>query len=66
MCSLGGLQGHSWAERSELVPGVSASHALAEGLDLPNASRTNKTFRSGIARGARRQASAEMLRLWIV
>lgn len=51
---------------SVVVPGVSASHVLADGLDLPNASRTNKTFRSGIARGARRQASAEMLRLWIV
>lgn len=34
---------------------------LADGLDLPNASRTNKTFRSGLARGARRQASAEVL-----
>lgn len=41
---------------------VHASHTLADGLDLPNASRTNKTFRSGLARGARRQASAELLR----
>lgn len=48
------------------MPGLSARRALADGLDLPNASRTNKTFRSGIARGARRQASAEVLRLRIV
>lgn len=53
-------------QRSAAGPAVSARRALADGLDLPNASRTNKTFRSGIARGARRQASAEMLRLWIV
>lgn len=53
-------------QQSAVVPGGSASHELADGLDLPNASRTNKTFRSGLARGARRQASAEMLRLWVV
>lgn len=42
-----------------------AGRTLADGLDLPNASRTNKTFRSGLARGARRQASAELLRAWM-
>lgn len=35
-------------------------HRRADRLDLPNASRTNKTFTSGLARGARRQASAEV------
>lgn len=58
--------GHGPLQRSAAVPGLSARRALADGLDLPNASRTNKTFRSGIARGARRQASAEVLRLRIV
>lgn len=48
------------------VARVCTGHALADGLDLPNASRTNKTFRSGLARGARRQASAELLRAWMV
>lgn len=66
VCSLRRLQGTAALQRSAVVPAVSARHALADGLDLPNASRTNKTFRSGIARGARRQASAEMLRLCIV
>lgn len=66
VCSLQGLRGTAALQGSAVVPAVSARRALADGLDLPNASRTNKTFRSGIARGARRQASAEMLRLCIV
>lgn len=47
------------------VAHVCTSRTLADGLDLPNASRTNKTFRSGLARGARRQASAELLQAWM-
>lgn len=34
-----------------------ACHVFADRLDLPNASRTNKTFTSGLVRGARREAS---------
>lgn len=36
---------------------MSEAHLFADRLDLPNASRTNKTFTSGLVRGARRQAS---------
>lgn len=36
---------------------IHACHVFADRLDLPNASRTNKTFTSGLVRGARREAS---------